>query len=70
MELRLTEERAEKLEEKLSWLEHTLLELDGVVRALQSEMVGLRRELAEVQVRQQAEPQDPEARRYEVPPHY
>lgn len=60
----------EKLEEKVAWLEHTLLELDGVVRGLQSEIVGLRRELAEVQLRQQSEPQDPEARTYEVPPHY
>lgn len=66
----MTEDRTEKLEEKVAWLEHALLELDGVVRSLQGEIMGLRRELAEVSARQQQEPQDPEARTYEVPPHY
>ena len=66
----MTQDRVEQLEEKVAWLEHSLLELDGVVRSLQAEILGLRREVAEVQVRQQAEPQDPEGRTYEVPPHY
>ena len=64
----MNQDRTEKIEEKLAWLEHTLLELDGVVRGLQAEIIGLRRELQEVASRQ--EPRDPEARTWEVPPHY
>lgn len=65
--------RLEDMEVKIAFLEHTLSELDGVVRELADDNTRLKREVLELRERMQAamgngEAMDPE--RYQVPPHY
>jgi uncharacterized coiled-coil protein SlyX len=65
--------RLEDMEVKIAFLEHTLSELDGVVRELADDNVRLKREVVELRERLQVaigggESMDPE--RYQVPPHY
>lgn len=62
------EERIERMEEKLAWLERHLLELDGVVRQVVDQLSSLRLELGEIREKQSAMQEEPSS--YEVPPHY
>jgi uncharacterized coiled-coil protein SlyX len=65
--------RIDDLEVKIAFLEHTLSQLDDVVRELADENRLLKREIIELRQRMMAggnpgDEMDPE--RYQVPPHY
>ena len=65
--------RLEDMEVKMAFLEHSLSQLDEIVRELSDDNLRLKREVAELRERLQVamgsgEAMDPE--RYQVPPHY
>ena len=65
--------RLEDMEVKMAFLEHSLSQLDEIVRELSDDNLRLKRGVAELRERLQAamgsgEAMDPE--RYQVPPHY
>ena len=60
------ERRMEDLEVKVAFQEHTIAQLDEVVRDLRAEVEQLRREVKEIREQQQLGPEDPDQR----PPHY
>ena len=73
MTKRTSDERLEDMEVKMAFLEHSLSQLDEIVRELSEDNLRLKREVGELRERLQAavgsgEAMDPE--RYQVPPHY
>lgn len=64
--------RIEDLEVKVAFLEHTLSQLDEVVRELADDNVALKRQVVELTERVKAASQgaDIDASPHQVPPHY
>jgi uncharacterized coiled-coil protein SlyX len=67
------EARLEDMEVKMAFLEHSLSQLDEIVREVSEDNLRLKREVGDLRQRLQAamgsgEGMDPE--RYQVPPHY
>ena len=70
---RTPDNRLEAMEVKMAFLEHSLSQLDEIVRELSEDNLRLKRKVAELRERLQValgsgEAMDPE--RYQVPPHY
>jgi len=70
---RTPDKRLEDMEVKMAFLEHTLSQLDEIVREVSSDNMRLKQEVADLRERLQGalgsgEAMDPE--RYQIPPHY
>jgi uncharacterized coiled-coil protein SlyX len=60
------QKRVEELEVKIAFQEHTMAQLDEVVRELRAEVDSLRHELREIREQATVGEEDPDQR----PPHY